>query len=167
MNYYDLIKKYGSGKGEAVMWAATKRVSEFLEKMKESNPDAFWTLIKETYEDMCGPHYNEEFAKWQIEQMYFKDPAGETHYAPNWSAAQYKNSFELNRQRLKNKSYNCWDWAVALEMCYTDNHCLLKTWFPNATEDDIKTKAVDMAVNYLNDDDDDDEGRIWHRFNKV
>ena len=64
MNYYDLIKQYGTGKGEAVM-AATKRVSEYLEGLKEKEPERYWALIKETYEDMCGPHFNEEFAKWQ------------------------------------------------------------------------------------------------------
>ena len=166
MNYYDLIKKYGEGKGEAAMWAATKRVSEYLEEIKEKHPEKYWSLIKETYEDMCGPHYNEEFAKWQIEQMYFKDKDGEVHFAPNWSAQQYRTSFELNKHRLKKKTYNCWDWAVALEMSYTDNHCMLKMWFPDATDEEIKAKAVDMAVNYLNDDDDSDDGRIWHRYNR-
>lgn len=165
MNYYDLIKQYGTGKGETVMWAATKRVSEYLEGLKEKEPERYWALIKETYEDMCGPHFNEEFAKWQIEQMYFKDMNGEVHYAPNWSAQQYKNSFEMHKHKIRNKKYNCWDWAVAVEMEYTDNHCMLKRWFPDATEEDIKAKAMEMAVNFLNDDDDEEDGRIWNYFN--
>lgn len=165
MNYYDLIKQYGTGKGEAVMWAATKRVSEYLEGLKEKEPERYWVLIKETYEDMCGPHFNEEFAKWQIEQMYFKDMNGEVHYAPNWSAQQYRNSFEMHKHKIRNKMYNCWDWAVAVEMEYTDNHCMLKRWFPDATEEDIKAKAMEMAVNFLNDDDDEEDGRIWNYFN--
>ena len=164
MNYYDLIKQYGTGKGEAVM-AATKRVSEYLEGLKEKEPERYWALIKETYEDMCGPHFNEEFAKWQIEQMYFKDMNGEVHYAPNWSAQQYRNSFEMHKHKIRNKMYNCWDWAVAVEMEYTDNHCMLKRWFPDATEEDIKAKAMEMAVNFLNDDDDEEDGRIWNYFN--
>ena len=166
MNFYELVKKYGEGKGEAAMWAATRRVSEYLEEMKEKHPEKYWSLIKETYEDMCGPHYNEEFAKWQIEQMFYKDKNEEVHFAPNWSAQQYRTSFELNKHRLKKKTYNCWDWAVALEMSYTDNHCMLRMWFPDATDEEIKVKAVDMAVNYLNDDDDSDDGRIWHRYNR-
>ena len=164
MNYYDLIKQYGTGKGEAVM-AATKRVSEYLEGLKEKEPERYWALIKETYEDMCGPHFNEEFAKWQIEQMYFKDMNGEVHYAPNWSAQQYRNSFEMHKHKIRNKMYNCWDWAVAVEMEYTDNHCMLKRWFPDATEEDIKAKAMEMAVNFLNDDDDEEDGRIWNYYN--
>lgn len=165
MNYYDLIKQYGTGKGEAVMWTATKRVSEYLEGLKEKEPERYWALIKETYEDMCGPHFNEEFAKWQIEQMYYKDASGEVHYAPNWSMQQYRNSFEMHKHKIRNKMYNCWDWAVAVEMEYTDNHCMLKRWFPDATEEDIKAKAMEMAVNFLNDDDDKEDGRIWNYFN--
>ncbi len=166
MDFYNLIRIYAASKGEKAMWAATKRVSDFLEEVKEEHSDKFAKLIKETYEDMCGPHYNEEFATLQIEQMFFKDKSEDRHYAPNWSATQYKALFEQNKHRLKNKNYNYWDWAVTLEMAYTDNHCLLKTWFPNATEEEIKLKSIDVAINYLNDDDDDDDGRIWHRFNK-
>ena len=166
MNYHDLVKKYGAGKGESVMWAATKRVSEYLDDMKNNDPKKYWALIKETYADMCGPHFNEEFAKWQIEQMYYKDTNGEFRYSPNWNISQYKSSFETYRPKIINKTYNCWDWAVTLEMCYTDNHCLLKKWFPQSSEDDIKCKAAEMAVNFLNDDDDTEDGRIWRRFNK-
>ena len=161
MNFYELIKLYGSGKGEAAMWAATKRVSEYLEEVKEH-----WALIKETYADMCGPHYNEQFAMWQIEQMFYKDMKGDIHYAPNWSMMQYKASFEQNKHRLKRNTYNHWDWAVALEMAYTDFHCLLKTWYPDASDEEIKAKAVDVAVNFLNDDDDPEDGRIWRKYNR-
>lgn len=34
MRYYELIKNYGHGKNEAVMWEATKRVDMFIESVK-------------------------------------------------------------------------------------------------------------------------------------
>lgn len=165
MKYYDLIRKYAEGKGEKTMWAATRRVSEFLEEFKEERPEEFWKLLKETYEEMCGPHYNEEFGEWQIEQMFYKDTAGVIHRAPNWTKEQYRTSYEMHRGKLKDGSYTCWDWAVTIEMCYTDNHCLLKRWFPSASDEELKAKAAEMAVVYLNDDDDAEGGKIWHRYN--
>jgi hypothetical protein len=165
MNYYELIKKYATGKGEKAMWAATKRVSDFLEEVKEAHPEKYWALIKTTYEEMCGPHFDEAFGEWQIAQMYYKDAQGNEHRAPNWTADQYKMSYEQHRSRLRDSSYTCWDWAVTLEMCYTDNHVLLKRWFPSNTEEELKAKAAEMALVYLNDDDGED-GKIWRRYNK-
>lgn len=165
MNYYDLIKEYGKGKSEPVMWAVTKRVSDFLEPFENSHPREYWGLIKDTYSLMCGPHYNECFASWQIEQMYYKDKAGTTHQSPHWTKAQYKEAFELIRPKLKSANYNCWDVAVTLEMLYSDNICMYRSWWPGATEKELETKVAEAAINYLNDDDD-SEGKIWHRFHK-
>ena len=39
MNIYDLVKKYGTGKGETVMWDATRMMSDALKPMKETDPD--------------------------------------------------------------------------------------------------------------------------------
>lgn len=165
MNYYELIKEYGKGKGEAVMWEATKRVSDMLEAMKETHKESYWKLIKETYAIMNGPHYNEDFAEWQIEQMYFKDKQGNVHHAPHWTKAEYKTVFDAVKNKVKDTSYNCWDFAVTLEMLRSDWYCLLKEWMPNDTEEEIDKHVVEMSLVYLNDDDG-EEGKIWKRFNK-
>ena len=165
MNYYHLLKKYAEGKGEKSMWAATKRVSDFLEKMQAEHPEEVWGLIKGTYAEMCGPHFNEEFGEWQIAQMFYKDRQGVVHRAPNKTKEQYKALYDMYKGRIKDGNYTCWDFAVATEMHYNDYHCKLHEWFPNATEEDIMNKAVELAVAYLNDDDDAEEGKIWRRFN--
>lgn len=167
MDYYDLIKTYGAGKGEKVMWMATKRISDFIEPMKEANKEAYWKMIKSTYADMCGPHYNEEFAMWEIEQMYFKDKNGEIHHSPRWTKAQYKAVYDANRMKLNDQSYNMWDFAVTLEMMAADNHCLYMSWWPEISNDDLDKKFIESAINYLNDDDEKDHGKIWERFNGV
>ena len=164
MNYYDLIKEYGTGKGEKTMWATTKIVSDFLRPMKDAHPEMYWKLIKDTYAAMCGPHFNENFAMWQIGQMYYKDKKGETHHGARWTKEQYKATYDAVKSKLKSSAYNIWDWAVTLEMLAHDNMCLYKEWWPNISDADLDAKFIDAAINYLNDDDD-PEGKIWHRFN--
>lgn len=164
MSYYELIKEYGKGKSEAVMWASTKRVSDFLEPFKESHPKEYWALIKDTYAMMCGAHYNEEFACWQIEQMYYKDKSGSKIQSPHWTKAEYKASYEMYKGKLRDASYNCWDWAVTIEMQRADYYCMLKEWMPDATDEEIDKKVMCLALAYLNDDDG-EEGKIWKRFN--
>ena len=164
MKYYDLIKEYGAGKGEKVMWATTKRISDFIEPMKQAHPEMYWKLIKDTYADMCGKHYNESFGMWQIEQMHFKDKKGVTHHAPHWTKDQYKGAYDVIKSKLKNSNYNMWDVAVTLEMLYSDNYCMYREWWPDASQEVIEGKVIDATINYLNDDDDPD-GKIWSRFN--
>lgn len=164
MTYYELITQYAAGKGEKTMWAATQRVSEFLEGVKQEYHDEVEKLLRDTYAAMCGPHYNEEMAMARIEQMYYKDSSGNVHRAPNWTREQYRASYEHYRGKIKDSSYTCWDWAVAIEMKYTDNACLLRRWFPSATEDELKGKAVEMALVFLNDDDDGEGGKIWRYY---
>lgn len=163
MDYYKLIHKYGKGKGEEAMWKSVRILSEMMDELKESHPEKYWKMLKDTYASMCGPHFNEEFGEWQIEQMFFKDKNGNIHHAPNWTREQYKTVYELNKGKLKD--YTCWDFAVTVEMQYTDYYCRLRTWFPNASDDDIKMKAVELAIDYLDDIDDDEGGKVWKRFN--
>lgn len=163
MTYFDLIKEYGKGKSEAVMWASTKRVSDFLEKIKETHKNEYWDIVKDTYALMCGEHYNEEFATWRIEQMFLKDKAGNIHRSPHWTKAEYKAVYEAFKGKLKDSSYNCWDFAVTLEMQRTDYYNMLKDWMPDATDEEIDKKVISMSLAYLNDDDGED-GKIWKRF---
>ena len=164
MNYYDLIKEYGAGKGEKVMWASTQMVSDYIKPMKHSDPEGYWKLMKDTYAIMCGKHYNEEFAMWQIGEMHFKDKKGEVHHAPHWTVEQYKAAYESVKSKIKNSAYNMWDFAVTIEMLYSDNYCMYKEWWPDAPDRVIEGKVIEAAINYLNDDDD-IEGKIWKRFN--
>lgn len=161
--FYEMIKKYGSGKGEEAMWKSVKMMGELVDELKDVDEERYWKVMKDMYSVMCGPHFNEEFGMWQIEQMYFKDKEGNIHHSPNWSKEQYRQAYEAYKGKLRD--YTCWDFAVTIEMQYTDYHCRLRNWFPSASEDDLKGKAVELALDYLDDIDDEKGGKIWKRFN--
>lgn len=167
MTIYEIIKEnYQKVKSDdKTMWATVKLVSDALKPMKETDPEEYWMLVKDVYAEICGWHFNEMFAEWQIEQMRYKDRNGMVHKAPHWTKEQRHLAYESIKSKLKNPNYNVWDFGVTLEMMYSDNICLLKEWFPNATGQELETKVVESALNYLNDDDD-LEGKIWGRFNK-
>lgn len=164
MNYFQLIEKYATGKGEKAMWAAVRKMSEFLDEVKEAHPEKYWQVVKDTYEELAGPHYNEDFAVWQIAQLFYKDSMGAEHRSPNWTAEQYRRAFEEVKSRVPS-GYTMWDFAVTLEKQYTDYHAMMKRWFPSATEEELKAKAVDAAVAFLADDDDKKDGKIWRYYN--
>lgn len=51
------------------------------------------------------------------------------------------------------RPYNQWDFAVVLNMVYSDNYNLMKKWFADDSEEQLMDKMVDLAVNWLRDDD--------------
>lgn len=149
---------------EKVMEASIADVQKLLSKVKEENEPLYWWFIKRQHERMFGCHYNESFGVWRIEQMHYKDKSGNIHHAPHWTKDQYKSAYESVKSKLPS-SYNCWDFAVTLEMLHSDLICMYKAWWPEATDAELDAKVVESAVNYLNDDDDPD-CKIWHRFEK-
>lgn len=149
---------------EKAMWQGIDDVQMLLETVKKEHPDMYWAFLRRTHERMYGHHYNKAFAEWRISQMHYKDKQGTTHHAPHWTADQQKAAYEAVKAKLPS-TYNCWDFAVTLEMLYSDNICLYRSWWPDATESDLETKVVEAAVNYLKDDDDPDN-KIWDRFEK-
>lgn len=167
MNYYDLIKKYGANKGEQAMWMATKRISDYIRPMKEENPKEYWRLIKSTYADMCGKHFNQEFAKWQMEQMYYTDKDGNKHYAPYWSEEAMKQEYEKHKAKIENPVYNMYDYMVVMNMIKSDYCNLLHKWFPTATNEEMLCKINELTVNWLNDKDNPfgDGVKAWCYFN--
>lgn len=149
---------------EKIMNASIADVDELLGQIKEAHPELYWRFIKRQHEHMFGCHYNENFGMWRIAQMHYKDKAGAVHQAPHWTKDQYKSAYESVKAKLP-ATYNCWDFAVTLEMLYSDNICMYRGWWPEATEAQLETKVVEASVNYLKDDDDPD-CKIWHRFEK-
>lgn len=148
---------------EKVMWDSIDELEDMLCTLKKEHPEMYWVFIKKTHKAIFGAHYNEDFGEWRIEQMYYKDKQGNIHHAPHWTKSQYKEVYEMNKMKLKNQKYTCWDLAVTAEMLYCDNICMYRGWWSNATEADLDNKVLEAAINYLNDDDD-IEGKIWNRF---
>ena len=69
MTYCDIIKGSPSG-GERGMWEGVKRVSQFLEKMRDENPEEVKHFLKEEYIAMNGKHFNEATAHRVVSEMH-------------------------------------------------------------------------------------------------
>lgn len=166
MTIYDLVKKHGKGKGETVMWESTRLMSDALKPMKETNPEGYWKLIRQMYVLLCGPHFDEDFGQWQIEQMHFTDKTGHKHNAPYWTCEQMKSVYEANKAKLKSTAYTLWDFAVVMNMVKSDNWCLFRSWWPEADESVLDTKVIEATINWLNDEDSPHKDcKAWYYFN--
>ena len=98
MTIYELIEKYGKGKGEAVMIESTRILSDVLEPMKEKEPKKYWLALRKLYGAMSGCHYNEEFAMHDVADMEYTDKEGNEHKGGYWTVDQIEEA-------TKNKNF--------------------------------------------------------------
>lgn len=117
MELYELIEKYGKGKGEAVMWETTRLVSDFIKPMKETNRKEYWRLLREVYGKMSGGHYNEEFALHDVSQIEYTDKEGKSHTGAYWTCEQ---TYEATREMKFPSGTTKWDIFVALNLAKSD-----------------------------------------------
>ena len=162
MTLYDFVKTYGKGKGEPMMWKSVAIISDAVEKNMPE--DAKKELLRDIYREMSDGHYNEQFAHEDVSKMYYLDEDGNKHFAPYWTDAKVSEIYDSIQDEVE--PYNMWDFYTTVNMIWSDNYTLLKRWFPNADDSGLSGKAVEMAINWL-DDPDSPFGRnkIWGYLN--
>lgn len=158
------IKKYGEGKGEAMMWKSVEIISDSLDKhMDEATRTA---LTRRIYGEMAGGHYDESFAKEDVKKMYYIDTDGQKKYAPYWTDEQVREVYNSVKAEVP-KAYNFWDFYVALQMIKSDNCPLMRKWFPDATPEDMDKKFVELTLNWLKDEDNPfGSEKVWGYLNR-
>ena len=162
MTLYEMTKKYGSGKGEAMMWKAVAAISEAVEEgMPEDRKHA---LMRRIYGEMSDGHYNEEFAAEDIAKMYYTDRKGVRHQAPYWPSSTVREIYEGVKGAIR-PSAAC-DFEVTMNMVASDNWPLLEKWFPGMSDKERNEKTVELALNWLNDPDSPHpDSKIWNYLN--
>ena len=162
MTLTELIKKYGTSKGEDAMWASVDLVSKALEDhLTESE---YNDIKKKMHYIMFGGHFDKEFANKQIAKFYYIDTDGSKHFAPYWTEDEVKSVY--NEVRSTISDYNFYDFEVALNMIKSDYCPLLKRWFPDEDKDSHVKRLVALTLNWLIDEDNPfGTEKVWLYFN--
>ena len=146
---YDIIKTYGQGKGEAVMWRSVRALSDGLKEMLTD--EDYERMERMVYSSINGSHYNEEYAKADVSKMYYQ-LNGNKVGAPFWTDEQVMAVYNRVKGEIPS-AYNLWDFYVALNMTKADNCVLYRRWWPNASDDELEKRIIEATVNDLNDPD--------------
>ena len=162
--YYDMVKaNFNKLRNEDnVMWGSIEMWDKHLEEMRESNPDVYWAIMRNTHELMYGKHFDKEYAEWQVEHMYHIGDDGKEYKGERWSLADTTAVMQKYRGRFPS-DYNEFDFYVALNAQWHDTICTAKRHF--ASVEDAETYIIDEAVAvWFNDSDWGSHDKVWSYF---
>lgn len=117
MELYEIIEKYGKGKGEPVMWEAVRLVSDFARQMRDTDAKWYWSLMRQVHGMLTGGHYSEEFAEHDVSRMEWKDREGKMRSGAYWTLEQVRDAV---RGRELPKGATIYDAYVAYNATATD-----------------------------------------------
>lgn len=162
--YENIIREsFAKFKGdESVMWASIKLVNNTLQKIKEENPSLYWGFMRDAHEIMQGKHYNEAYAKWEVEQMHHKSPDGSIHRGEHWTKEQTNNVMMKYKTMLPAEITPC-DFYVALNSQWHDYICWAKARFESDKE--AEEAIIEGAIAFwFKDDDWPAHDKVWCYF---
>lgn len=144
-----------SGKvSEKDMWQSVARVDALLDKMEKENPSEVWQFMRNAHEDMYGPHYNREYAEYDLSQLRYTDESGNKRSGAHWTTEEQVVSATANRKYPEGTTA-CDKW-VAYNVMYSD---LCR----KISESDI----LDIAYLFFFADEDAPTGKIWRYMNAM
>lgn len=134
--------------------------------VEEHDNNAFWIALKKFHEHIKGPHFDEMYAKYQVDNMYHTKKNGIVCKGEIYSIDRAKQIYENNVRNL-DSSYTCWDVYVAINAQYHDYVRMYNEWYPNATQEDLDCKIISSAINFWFKDEDYSIGKVWNYFKNI
>lgn len=98
---------------ENTMWASVK----YLEKIKDENKHLYWQMAREMHNMIYGGHYSEDFAMYDVSQIFYLDKDDNKVYGPHWTVSQIE---DVTKSVAFPKSTNKWDKYVAYNVLWSD-----------------------------------------------
>lgn len=94
-------------------------------------------------------HFTEISARGCIAQMYYYESDTKKSFGPFIAYEEVKEIYDEVKDEIPD--YNMWDFAVTLNLMYSDHAEVVKKWTKG--NDKLEKRMVELAVSWLNDED--------------
>lgn len=102
---------------EGAMYSGVAAVDGLLMAVKDKEPQAYWDFLRSQHKALYKGHYDEEYANYDLSNIYYKDKAGMKRAGPYWSVEEIDNATKaMNFPSGTNK----WDKFVAFNVFKSD-----------------------------------------------
>lgn len=161
--YYNSIKEGGESGGKDAMWAEVALLDkEIMMPLEQENPVKFWDFMRKRHVLRSGPHYNEDFARYDVSKMFHKDNSGNVIEGERWNVNAAKEAIKPWIGKIS-QTCTIYDVYVALNTNWHDKVELWKKKHPETYEADI----IEDAVSFYMLDDDAKDGKVWNYIQAV
>lgn len=134
---------------ESKMWESVEAMAPVLAILEAEHPTEYWDMMRCQHEILYGPHYTEDFAKYDVSQIHWKGKDGQMHHGEHWSKEQVVDA--TKGMTFPQNTTDC-DKFVAFNVFYSD--------MCKVVADDSDIIKYAHAFFFL--DEDAHEGKIWH-----
>lgn len=102
---------------EAMMWSGIKDIDNLLCVIKEVEPQMYWDFLRSQHKALYKGHYDEDYAEYDLSQVYYTDKSGMKKTGPYWSASQIEDA---TKSMSFPSATNKWDKYVAFNVFKSD-----------------------------------------------
>lgn len=119
MNYRKMVEhaKKAGVTNEQTMWESIDSFSDLLEELEESHPILYWSFMRKQQGIMYHNHYDEEYAKYDVDQIHYTTKTGEKKYGAHWTVDQIEVATAGMRFPVGTTK---WDKYVAFNSAFAD-----------------------------------------------
>lgn len=167
INFNDFISKYlVYNVSEDKLIKGIEALAPIFSVIQIEDNDEFIKPLKKFHEHICGCHFNEYFAKEQVNNMYHTKPNG-TICAGEVYNIDYAKMIYDNHVRNIDNNITVWDVYVALNAQYHDHVNEYKKWFGNLDENKLDAKIANATITFWFEDEDAGGGKVWNYFKNI
>lgn len=94
-HYYKEMLETAKAKGvtsEQMMWDSIEDFENMLCLIKEVNGQMYWDFIRKQFKHLYKGHYDEEFAVYDLGEVYYIGKNGEKTNRPYWTVEQIEDA---------------------------------------------------------------------------
>ena len=168
MHYFkDIISSYNlSNVANVELINAIACMYPVFNFVEQHNKGLFWKAMRDFHEHIKGGHFDEMYAKYQVENMYHTKRNGSVCRGEIYSIDDAKKIYEKYVRNI-NSEYTCWDVYVAINAQYHDYIRLYTEWYNDITSEELDTKIINSAIAFWFKDEDAGITKVWDYFKNI
>jgi len=133
-------------------------MDEMLADMKEYHPAKYWEYLREVHEAINGPHYNEEYARYDVSQMHHKDAAGKVVEGEHWGIGDARAVFTKWKAKLPIDTTD-YDVYVIINATYHD--MITVKLAMGKTQEEAENEIIEEGITFYLLDADAVPNKLW------
>lgn len=132
---------------EAKMWRSVAAMAPAMAILEAEHPEEYWDMMRTQHEILWGPHYDEDFANYDVAQLHWTGKDGQMHHGAHWSKQQVVDATRGM------------PFPAGVTDC--DKYVAFNSYYSDMCKDMDEAAILHGAYQFFFADEDAPDGKIW------